>query len=82
MAVMFGRPGQLVGVGVDGQRTMYYEAAIRANARRGRCPHHSRFLKRRDVMHELRLVVIVTLGAVVGAIGIDILLMLLRAVFY
>ena len=33
-------------------------------------------------MHELRLVVIVTFGAVVGAIGIDIFLMLLRAVFY
>lgn len=32
-------------------------------------------------MHELRLVVIVTFGAVMGSIGIDILLMLLRAVF-
>ena len=33
-------------------------------------------------MHELRMVVIATFGAVVGAIGIDILLMLLRAVFF
>ena len=47
----------------------------------GRYLYHPRFPKRSDVMHELRLVVIVTIGAVVGAIGIDILLMLLRAVF-
>lgn len=33
-------------------------------------------------MHEIRLVVIVTFGAFVGAIGIDFFLMLLRAVFY
>ena len=48
----------------------------------GEIPVSSPVPLKEEAMHELRLVVIVTVGAVMGAIGIDILLMLLRAVFY